>query len=123
MDFPIFVFTSPGPLACGFKQTYGQEIVTSQEDYDSALKAKFYPTIPEAIEAFKRIPEPDKAPDPPIASESPAPAFPGKKVMPSSETLAKAQELGISVDGRWGQDRLLQEIADVEEARHAQERV
>jgi hypothetical protein len=50
MDFPRFVFTSPGPDKCN-GGTYGTELVEDKAEYDVALKAGFYSTLPEALEA------------------------------------------------------------------------
>jgi len=121
MDFPRFVFTSPGPLACGFKQTYGQEIVTSQEDYDSALKAGFFSTIPEAIEANKvhgsvttglAVVQPVL--DPPevvsVASTELPASLEGKEKL-----VAKAISLGIKIKGNWGEKALTKAIEEAED--------
>jgi len=50
MDFPRWVFTSPGPLECN-GGTYAQELVKSKEEYDAALEADFKGTLPEALKA------------------------------------------------------------------------
>lgn len=53
-DFPRFVFTSPGMNVCN-GGTYGEEIVQNEKDMASALEAGFYETLPEALEAVKKI--------------------------------------------------------------------
>jgi hypothetical protein len=50
MDFPRMVFTSPGPHVCN-GGTYGHTIVDNAEDLAAALKAEWFPTLPEALEA------------------------------------------------------------------------
>lgn len=48
MEFPRFVFISPGKHECQ-GGTYSQELVKSQEEYDAAVKAGFSATIPDAL--------------------------------------------------------------------------
>lgn len=106
MEFPRYVFTSPGNLSAGWGRTYGEEIVNDDAEYEAALKAGFYSTLPEAFEAAKN-PKPAKAEE----AKADKPAKPDLK--------AKAIALGIEVDNRWGPDRLAEEIAKVEEAKDA----
>lgn len=53
-DFPRFVFLSPGKLDCGKGRTYDHVLVTSQEEYDEAIKEGFSATVEAAIEAGKK---------------------------------------------------------------------
>ena len=52
MEFPRLVFTSPGDQKID-GGSYGYEVTNDQEEYDAAIKAGFFPTVPEAVEAFK----------------------------------------------------------------------
>lgn len=92
MDFPRYVFTSPGNLSAGWGRTYGEEIVNDAAEYDAAIKAGFYGTLPEALEAAKN---PKKAEE--AKSEEPA-----KDKTAEPDLVAKAEALGIKVDKRWG---------------------
>lgn len=107
MEFPRYVFTSPGNLSAGWGRTYGEEIVNDDAEYAAALKAGFYGTLPEAFEAAKN-PKPAKA-------EEPKAEEPVKDNAAEPDLVAKATALGIKVDKRWGPDRLAKEIAKVEE--------
>jgi hypothetical protein len=49
LEFPRFVFTSPGPLPCN-GGTYGEKIVQDEDEHEAALKAGFFSTLPEALE-------------------------------------------------------------------------
>jgi hypothetical protein len=58
IQYPRFVFTSPGPVSCQ-GGTYGQELVYSREEHQNALDAGFFATLPEALEAAKsQLPKP-----------------------------------------------------------------
>lgn len=50
MDFPRFVFISPGKSKCQ-GGTYDGELVQGQSDYEAALKAGYSATLPEALVA------------------------------------------------------------------------
>lgn len=54
MEFPRFVFTSPGPLTCN-GGTYGERIVKNQAEFDAALKAGFKSTLPEALKPAEPV--------------------------------------------------------------------
>ena len=50
MEYPRFVFTSPGPLSCGLGKTYGEHLVSSDEELAAALAAGFFASLPEALD-------------------------------------------------------------------------
>ncbi len=90
MDFPRFVFTSPGPQQCQ-GGTYGQELVQDQVEYDAAIKAGFCATLPEALESKmdKKSPQAAeaKAPSDPVrATRAPR----AKKNAPSAADTPQA---------------------------------
>ena len=97
MDFPRYVFTSPGNLSAGWGRTYGEEIVNDDGEYEAAIKAGFYGTLPEAVEAAKS----PKKPDPAKAEDSKAEEAKADELADTelTELTAKAEELGIPVAG------------------------
>lgn len=56
MEYPRLVFTSPGPNKCN-GGTYGHELVSDESEHEAAIKAGFFDSVPEAIEAEKTKPE------------------------------------------------------------------
>jgi len=105
LEFPRFVFTSPGPLVCN-GGTYGEQIVNDETEYKAALDVGFCHSIPDALEAAKaeRVAKASVTPNAPTQDE----------VFNALDKRAK--ELGIKVDSRWGEKRLAAEIAKAEEA-------
>jgi hypothetical protein len=65
MEFPRFVFISPGKNKCG-GGTYDHEVVEDQANYDAALAAGYFATVPEAVDAANAQPEaePKAKPEP-----------------------------------------------------------
>ena len=59
LEFPRSVFVSPGDQIGG-GYSFSVELVNDQDEYDAAIKAGFFPTVPEAVEAFKNAPEAPK---------------------------------------------------------------
>lgn len=108
MEFPRYVFTSPGNLSAGWGRTYGEEIVNDDAEYEAALNAGFYGTLAEAFEAAKN-PKPANV-------EKPKQEEPVKDKITETSLIAKAEFLGIKVDKRWGAEKLAAEIAKAEEA-------
>jgi hypothetical protein len=100
LNFPRFVFTSPGPLACN-GGSYGEHIVEDQKEFDSAMDAGFFPTLPEALAGSKKPKE---------AKPSTPAADPSEK----AKLIARARELGIKADERWGIPNLQSAIAKAE---------
>ena len=60
-DFPRFVFTSPGPCACQ-GGTYGAELVQNEKEFEAALSAGFFETVPEALAGIAKTAPEDEAP-------------------------------------------------------------
>jgi hypothetical protein len=112
MDFPRYVFTSPGNLSAGWGRTYGEEIVNDEAEYEAALKAGFCGTLSEALEGAKnpKKPEPVKAEDS-KAEEAKADELADTEI---AGLKAKAESLGIKIDNRWKAGRLAEEIAKAE---------
>lgn len=60
LDFPRWVFTVPGKVVRA-GGTYGQQIVNDESEYQSALKAGWSSSLPEAAEAYEKPKAPAKA--------------------------------------------------------------
>lgn len=54
MDFPRYVFTSPGKEKVK-EGSYGTRLVQDDEEYEAALNAGFFSTMIEAIEGVKEV--------------------------------------------------------------------
>lgn len=104
MDFPSLVYRCPGPHDGPPGTTFKAELVADASELAAALSAGWFVTLPEAVEAFL-------SPKPQAASETADEAQPTRV-----ELEAKAAELGIKVDKRWGDKRLMQEIVTALEA-------
>lgn len=107
MEFPRYVFITPGPEKHG-ADTVGTQLVIDEDEYDAALKAGFYGTSFDAIDSAKTT-----------KAEAPKAEEPVKDKPAEYALVAKAEEIGIKVDKRWGTDRLAEEIAKAEEAKDA----
>ena len=54
MEYPRFVFISPGAQKCN-GGTYGHEIVQNEKEHRAAIDAGFSDSVPEALEAGKAV--------------------------------------------------------------------
>jgi hypothetical protein len=73
MDFPRFVFTSPGPYSCN-GGTYGSRLVHDGDEHSAALKVGFFATVPEALDALlkpKKVAEDKSAAAPAAKTAAP----------------------------------------------------
>jgi hypothetical protein len=104
MEFPRYVFTSPGPEKHG-ADTVGTKLVIDDDEYNAAIDAGFYDTSFEAIDAAKNPKVEEPKPEE-IVKDKPA----------DSNLSAKAEKLGIKIDKRWSAGRLAEEITKAEEA-------
>jgi hypothetical protein len=106
MDFPRFVYKNGGPLqrAGG---SYNHTLVESQKEMDVALSAGWFATLPEAIDYR----EPRTGPGTKQGETSDDNAPPTR-----AELEAKATELGIKFDARFGDKRLAELIQKALEA-------
>ena len=84
MEYPRFVFTSPGPLSCGHGKTYGEHLVSSDDELAAALAEGFFATLPEALDppaappAVAAEPQPEPVPEPAAAEAAPRRRGPGR---------------------------------------------
>jgi hypothetical protein len=56
MDYPRFVYISPGETKC-VGGTFGHELVKDEIEHKAALAAGFSDSVPEALEAAKAVKE------------------------------------------------------------------
>ena len=105
MEFPRFVFKDHGPhqRAGG---SYDHALVESQAEFDAALKAGWFATLPEALEA-KPVPPPPVVVPPPPADDAPP---------TRAELEAKAKELNIEFSPNIGDKKLAERIQTVLDA-------
>ena len=130
MEFPRFVYKAPGPLRHSTGGAYRFVVVNAQAEYDAHVADGWSPTAREAIAkagepAFlyglsptqrKRVaalkPWLKVQPAEPVAA--PAPALepePADDAPPTrTEMMQQAELLGIKVDRRWGDSKLLAKI-------------
>lgn len=106
MDFPSLVYRCPGPHFGPSGTTYVAESVANESELAAALSAGWFATLPEAVEAFLAPPKTEVASE--TADESPP---------TRAELEERAAELGVKVDKRWGDKRLMQEIVAALEAK------
>ena len=105
MDFPTLVYRCPGPHVGPPGTTYAAEPAADEAALAAALSAGWFKTLPEAVEAFL-------APKTEAASETVDESPPTR-----AELEERAAELGVKVDKRWGDKRLMQEIVAALEAK------
>ena len=66
MDYPRFVFISPGKNTCN-GGTYDHEVVQDSKEHKAALEAGYSDSLPEALEAVKVVKESIEAEEKPAA--------------------------------------------------------
>ena len=105
MDFPSLVYRCPGPHFGPSGTTYVAESVANESELAAARSAGWFATLPEAVEAF-------------LAPPATEPVEPADESPPTrAELEERAAELGVKVDKRWGDKRLMQEIVAALEAK------
>ena len=111
MDFPSLVYRCPGPHWGPPGTTYEAALVKGDTDLAAALSAGWFATLPEAVEAFLA---PAGEPLEPLTE--PASETVDEAPLTRESLEAKARELGIKVDGRWSDKRLITELTKVLES-------
>jgi hypothetical protein len=104
IQFPVFLYQCPGTWS-GDGFTFGARLANDQGEFDAAVSEGWYPTVPQAVEAWRK---------PVQVSIPPAPvSVPDDNAPPTREELeAKATELGIEFDGRHKDSTLMKKIDD-----------
>lgn len=106
MDFPSLVYRCPGPHWGPPGTTYEAAPVKDDTDLAAALSVGWFATLPEAVEAFL-APSPESSLD---GSTEPASETVDEAPLTRESLEAKAREIGIKVDGRWSDKRLMTEL-------------
>lgn len=99
MNYPRNVYKSPGSHDCQ-GGSFDLMSVNDEEEHEIAIIDGWHDSIPDALEGKKSTPVEKITP---VVEDDNAPPT-------RDEMLAKAKELGIKVDGRWSDERLMQEI-------------
>lgn len=106
-DFPTIVYRCPGERPGPPFTTFESIGVSDQDAFDIALTDGWFATLPEAVEAFLT--------PAPAATSEPADSAPPTR----EEMLAKAAEIGLTVDRRWSDKTLANKIIEALEALEA----
>jgi hypothetical protein len=108
--FPRFVFKNGGPhqRQGGF---YNQELVASEVEFNAALEAGWFATLPEAIAPVVTV-------VPVISPEAHEPDA-DEGAPTRAELEAKAKELGIEFGARIGDKKLLERITEALKAKES----
>jgi hypothetical protein len=114
-DFPTIVYKCPGDRWGPPHTTFNSIGVTDQKAFDKALADGWFATLPEAVDAYlKPAPERVAVVSEPVAVEENAPPT-------RPEMMAKAAEIGLTVDKRWNDKTLANKIIEALEAQEAAE--
>lgn len=113
-DFPTIVYKCPGDRFGPPYTTFKSIGVTDRETFDKALADGWFATLPEAAEAYLN-PAPDRVAI--VVEPEPADNAPPTR----DEMLAKAAEIGLTVDKRWSDKTLANKIIEALEAQEAAE--
>jgi len=112
-DFPTMLYRCPGAYPGPSGVTYDSIGATNDEEWHAARDKGFHPTMPEAVDAFLT---PRIAPVPPPPAPEPEIDAPPTR----DEMLAKAAEIGLTVDKRWSDKTLANKIIEALEAQEAE---
>ena len=106
-EFPKMLYRAPGPEAL-HGGSFATRIAINAQDEEQALADGWHLNTPDARAAF----EASKA-----AEAEPAAAEVQPETAQPADLKAEAEALGITVDRRWGDTRLAQEIAKAKAAK------
>jgi hypothetical protein len=111
MEFPRFVFRSPGARTFKPGITYDYRTVTGPEEMDAALACGWSATRDEALNPAEK-PKVESKAAPKEEPVEPVPADDPLELakMDMDQLRQVAEQLGIEVDKRWGEKRLRAEI-------------
>jgi hypothetical protein len=113
-DYPRLVYRCPGSSPGFSGTTYDSLGVADTDALGAALKAGWFATMPEAVDAFRKPKLAPVAP-PPTPEPEPIDAPPTR-----DEMLAKAAEINLTVDKRWSDKTLANKIIEALEAQEAE---
>ena len=116
-QFPTTVYRCPGPHHGPFGTTYESCGAADEAALNALLADGWHATLPAAAETFLN---PSVASEPAVAPELVVEAVVGEIVVPDddapptrAEMIEQAAKLGIRVDRRWSDARLLEKINSV----------
>ncbi len=100
-EFPTLLYKCPGPWS-GNGYTFGSRPANDQTEFDAAVSDGWHPTVPLAVEAWRKpVAAPIPLEPPPVPLDAP----------PTREEIeAKAKELGIAVHHKHSDATLLKKI-------------
>jgi hypothetical protein len=111
-DFPTILYKCPGPWP-GNGYSFATRPADDEAQYEAAVSDGWHPTVPLAVEAWRK-PAPVVSPQPsPIPVQVPADDAPPTR----EEIEAKAKELGITVHHKHSDATLLKKIEEAIEER------
>ena len=96
MEFPVMLYRCPGPNQCQ-GGSFSHVAAVDQAEFDQRIADGWHASVPDAL-------APPPKPEPLPVADDAAPT--------RAELEAKAAELGIEVDGRWGDAKIAKLIAD-----------
>lgn len=99
MNYPRNVYKAPGSHDCQ-GGSFDLMSVNDEEEHEIAIIDGWHDSIPDALEGKKPA---SVAKTDPVVEDDNAPPT-------RDEMITKAKELGINIDGRWSDKRLMQEI-------------
>lgn len=105
-EFPTLLYKCPGPWA-GDGYKFGSRPANDQAEYDAAVSDGWHPTVPQAVEAWRK----------PVAAVSLTP-LPSPVPLPEdapptrAEIEAQCAKLGIAVHHKHNDATLLKKIED-----------
>ncbi len=103
-EFPTILYKCPG-IWPGNGYSFATRPANDQTEFDAALADGWHPTVPQAVEAWRKPVAVQTTPEP--SSVPPDDAAPTR-----AELEQKATELGIKFDGRTGDKTLLKKIEE-----------
>ena len=106
IQFPVLLYQYPGPSS-GNGVTFATRPANDQAEFDAAVSDGWHPTVPQAVEAWRK-----PVADGPSSQPLPVP-LPEEDAPPTrAEIEAKCKELGIPVHHKHNDATLLKKIED-----------
>lgn len=103
-DFPTILYKCPGPWS-GNGYSFATRPANDRQEFDAALADGWHPTVPQAVEAWRKPVAVQTTPEP--SSVPPDDAAPTR-----AEIEQKAKELGIAVHHKHSDATLLKKIEE-----------
>lgn len=113
-EFPTLLYKCPGPWA-GDGYKFGSRPANDQAEYDAAVSDGWHPTVPQAVEAWRKpVAVVSLTPTPlPVSVPVPLPEEAASDAPPTrAEIEAQCAKLGIAVHHKHNDATLLKKIED-----------